>query len=155
MGCRFTAQARRDADQRRDRRDGHHGRVQHGVPRHHPADRGLDLRRPALPGLALGRLPGLRDSPCRLIAGQGTGTYSHYFYLFLDTGDVLLSILKVVVLGLLITFIHCFYGYTASGGPEGVGVASGRAIRASIVTIALADMLMTLLFWGTSTGVRV
>ncbi len=91
----------------------------------------------------------------RLIAGQGSGTYDHYFYLFLDAPDVLLSILKVVVLGLLITFIHCFYGYTASGGPEGVGVASGRAIRASIVAIAVADMLMTLLFWGTSTGVRV
>lgn len=91
----------------------------------------------------------------QLIAGQGTGTYDHYFFLFLDPGDVFLSVLKVVVLALMITFIHCFYGFTAEGGPEGVGVASGRAIRASIVTIAVADMLMTLLFWGTSTGVRI
>ena len=58
-------------------------------------------------------------------------------------------------MGLLITVIHCYYGFTATGGPEGVGVAAGRAIRASIVTIAISDMLMTLLFWGTSTGIKV
>lgn len=90
-----------------------------------------------------------------LLAGQGAGTYDHYFFLFLDPPDVFLSILKVVVMGLLVAFIHCYYGYTASGGPEGVGVAAGRAIRASIVTIAVADMLMTLLFWGATTGIRV
>lgn len=89
------------------------------------------------------------------LAGQGSGTYQHYFYLFLEPRDVYLSVLKVVVMGLLITVIHCYYGFTATGGPEGVGVAAGRAIRASIVTIAISDMLMTLLFWGTSTGIKV
>jgi phospholipid/cholesterol/gamma-HCH transport system permease protein len=88
-------------------------------------------------------------------AHQGSGTYLHYFYLFLDRRDVYYSVLKVVVFCVLITFIHCYYGFTVTGGPEGVGRAAGRAIRASIVSIAISDMLMTLLFWGVSTPIRV
>jgi phospholipid/cholesterol/gamma-HCH transport system permease protein len=89
------------------------------------------------------------------IAHQGTGTYLHYFYLFLDKRDVLYSALKVVVFTILVTLLHCYYGFTAQGGPEGVGRAAGRAIRASIVAIAVSDMLMTLLFWGVTTPVKV
>ena len=34
---------------------------------------------------------------------------------------------------MLVMLIHCYYGYHASGGPAGVGVAVGRAVRTSIV----------------------
>ena len=89
------------------------------------------------------------------IAHQGTGTYLHYFYLFLYRKDVFYSVLKVVIFCILVTIIHCYYGYNATGGPEGVGRAAGRAIRASVVAISVSDMLMTLLFWGISTPVKV
>ena len=89
------------------------------------------------------------------VGHQGAGTYQHYFHEFLTGKDVLLSVLKVVVFAILITSIHCYYGYNAQGGPEGVGRAAGRAIRASVVSIAVSDMLMTILFWGTSSGVKV
>jgi phospholipid/cholesterol/gamma-HCH transport system permease protein len=90
-----------------------------------------------------------------LVAHQGSGTYLHYFHEFLSFKDIALSVVKVIVFAVLVTVIHCYYGFTASGGPEGVGKAAGRAIRASIVTIAFADMLMTILFWGTSSGLKV
>jgi phospholipid/cholesterol/gamma-HCH transport system permease protein len=89
------------------------------------------------------------------VAHQGSGTYLHYFHLFLTAKDVILSVVKVIFFAVMITIVHCYYGYTAEGGPEGVGRAAGRAIRASIVLIAISDMLMTLLFWGTSSGVKV
>ena len=38
-------------------------------------------------------------------------------------------------------------------GPEGVGVASGRAIRASLVAIASADMVLTIAMWGIDTDI--
>jgi phospholipid/cholesterol/gamma-HCH transport system permease protein len=89
------------------------------------------------------------------ISKQGAGTYLHYFYLFLSHKDVLLSVVKVIVFCFMITIVHCYYGYNATGGPEGVGRAAGRAIRASVVLVSILDMLMTFLFWGLSTPFRV
>ncbi len=89
-----------------------------------------------------------------IVAHQGGGTYSHYFHAFLTARDVFLSMTKVWVFVVLVTISHCYYGYTVRGGPEEVGRAAGRAIRASIVVIALSDMLMTLAFWGTSSGIK-
>ncbi|MGV7942473.1 ABC transporter permease, partial [Mycobacterium kansasii] len=50
---------------------------------------------------------------------------------------------------------HSYQGFYATGGPEGVGVAAGRAIRASLVAVVSLDMLMTLLFWGFDSGMRI
>jgi phospholipid/cholesterol/gamma-HCH transport system permease protein len=55
----------------------------------------------------------------------------------------------------MVILIHCFYGYRASGGPAGVGVAVGRAVRASIVVINVVDFFMSLAIWGATTTVRV
>ena len=88
-------------------------------------------------------------------SGQGAGTYVHYFQQFMLSTDVLFSFLKVVVFVLLTTFIQCYYGYFASGGPEGVGVAAGHAIRLSIITIVFANLILTLVFWGTTAGIQI
>src|SRR5947208_3706691 len=68
-----------------------------------------------------------------------SGTYAHYFHLFLPPIDVFYSLIKAVVFAIVVTLIHCYYGYNASGGPAGVGVASGRALRTSIVTIVVLN----------------
>lgn len=90
-----------------------------------------------------------------LINGLPGGTYDHYFDLFLPVSDVLLSYLKVIVFATVIILIHCHYGYSAKGGPAGVGVAVGRAVRLSIVSTAVLDFFLTLVMFGTSTSVRV
>jgi phospholipid/cholesterol/gamma-HCH transport system permease protein len=87
--------------------------------------------------------------------GQSKGTYDHYFHMFLPPGDVLWSFGKVLVFAVVIIGIHCYYGYTASGGPAGVGVAVGRAVRTSIVAINVVDFFLSLAIWGTSTSVRI
>jgi len=85
--------------------------------------------------------------------GQSMGTYLHYFTLFLRPMDVVYSVIKVIIFTIIITIVHTYYGYNASGGPAGVGRATARAIRASTVMIAVTDVLMTMLFWGLH-GVR-
>ena len=87
--------------------------------------------------------------------GQSTGSYDHYFNLFLPPQDVLYSFAKVLVFAFVLILIHCYYGFHASGGPAGVGVAVGRAVRAAIVTIAVLDFFLSLAIWGTTTTVRV
>jgi phospholipid/cholesterol/gamma-HCH transport system permease protein len=83
------------------------------------------------------------------------GTYDHYFDLFLPVSDVLYSYLKVIVFAIVIILIHCHYGYTARGGPAGVGIAVGRSVRLSIVSTAILDFFLTLVLFGTETSVRV
>ena len=84
---------------------------------------------------------------------QSLGTYDHYFREFLHPVDILYSIIKVLVFTAFIVVVHTYYGYTAAGGPEGVGVAAARAIRTTTVLIASTDVLLTMLFWGLH-GVR-
>ena len=43
---------------------------------------------------------------------------------------------------------HCYYGYFASGGPVGVGEAVGRAMRASLVAMALVVLFVALALYG-------
>ncbi|MFL6130215.1 MAG: MlaE family ABC transporter permease [Mycobacteriales bacterium] len=87
--------------------------------------------------------------------GQSAGTYDHYFRLFLPAGDVMWSFGKVLVFSVVIVLTHCYYGYRASGGPAGVGVAVGRAVRTSIVAINLVDFFLSLAIWGATTTVRI
>lgn len=86
--------------------------------------------------------------------GQSGGTYDHYFGQFLSGRDLAISTLKILTFTLLVALIHCWYGFMAAGGPAGVGEATGRAIRASIVTVIVMDMFFTLFFYGTDPGVR-
>ena len=67
----------------------------------------------------------------------------------------LLGLATVLVFAVTVILIHCYYGFHASGGPAGVGVAVGRAVRAAIVTIAVLDFFLSLAIWGTTTTVRV
>jgi phospholipid/cholesterol/gamma-HCH transport system permease protein len=84
-----------------------------------------------------------------------TGTYAHYFHLFLPPIDIFYSLVKAVVFAFLVVLIHCYFGYNTSGGPAGVGVASGRAIRASIVTVVVVNLFLSLFMWGGHETVKI
>src|SRR5437660_1331205 len=87
--------------------------------------------------------------------GLSKGIYNHYFHLYLPFIDVMYSLAKACVFAVAVTLIHCYYGFYASGGPEGVGVAVGRAIRLSIVTVVVLNLIMSLVFRGGGNTVRV
>jgi phospholipid/cholesterol/gamma-HCH transport system permease protein len=84
-----------------------------------------------------------------------TGTYAHYFHLFLPPIDIFYSLIKAVIFAILVVLIHCYFGYNATGGPAGVGTASGRAIRASIVTIVVVNLFLSLVMWGGHETVKI
>jgi phospholipid/cholesterol/gamma-HCH transport system permease protein len=87
--------------------------------------------------------------------GQSEGTYDHYFNQFLPPEDVGWSFLKVGVFAVVIILTHCYYGYRAGGGPAGVGLAVGRAVRFSIVAVNIIDLFLSLAIWGSTTTVRI
>lgn len=80
--------------------------------------------------------------------GQAAGTFDHYFRTFLIPGDLLLSVLKVIIMALIVMSVCCYYGYTASGGPAGVGRAVGLAVRTSLIAVMIVDLAFGLAFWG-------
>lgn len=84
----------------------------------------------------------------RVFHNQPGGTYQHYFVQFLPASDIAYSLIKATVFCVIVTLIHCYYGYFATGGPVGVGLASGRAVRASLVAIMLLDFITTVALWG-------
>ena len=84
------------------------------------------------------------------VYGQSTGVYDHYFHTFLDPIDLLWSFVSAFVMAVAVMLIHTYYGYTAHGGPAGVGEAVGRAVRASLVTVVLVTLMVSLSVYGQS-----
>ena len=85
--------------------------------------------------------------------GASPGLYDYYFSLYLPPVDVLYSLLKVVVFAIQVGLIHGYFGYHATGGPAGVGRAVGIAIRITIITVVITNLLLSYVFWGSTTTV--
>lgn len=85
-----------------------------------------------------------------VIYGQSRGVYDHYFTTFLNPMDLLWSCFIAVVMAVGIMLVHTYYGFTARGGPAGVGEAVGRAVRASLLTAVFIVLGLTLAIYGQS-----
>ena len=85
-----------------------------------------------------------------VIYGQGSGVYDHYFNTFLNPTDLIWSFFQVVAIAVVIMLVHTYYGYTATGGPAGVGEAVGRAVRTSMVVAAIEIIFISLAVYGQS-----
>jgi len=87
-----------------------------------------------------------------VIYGQSAGVYEHYFNTFLYPMSLVWSFLLAVSTAVVIMLVHTYYGYTASGGPAGVGEAVGRAVRTSLVSSGVLTVLISLAIYGQSGG---
>jgi len=84
------------------------------------------------------------------VYGQSTGVYDHYFNTFLNPTDLIWSFLQAVVMAIVIMLVHTYYGFTASGGPAGVGEAVGRSVRTSLIAAAFVVVFLSLAIYGQS-----
>lgn len=89
-----------------------------------------------------------------VVYGQPSGVYDHYFNTFLSTTDLVWSFVQTISMIVVVMLICTYYGFTASGGPAGVGEAVGRAVRASMVVGALVLVAVTLAVYGQSGNFR-
>lgn len=85
-----------------------------------------------------------------IIYGQSSGVYDHYFNTFLNPTDIIWSFFQAVVMAVVIMLVHTYYGFTASGGPAGVGEAVGRAVRTSMISAVLVVLFVSLAVYGQS-----
>lgn len=89
-----------------------------------------------------------------LSGGLSSGSFEHYFRLVLSGTDIAYSVLKAEIFVVITSTIQCYYGYFATGGPQGVGIAAGRAMRASISVMIIANLVLTVGLWGIGSGAR-
>jgi phospholipid/cholesterol/gamma-HCH transport system permease protein len=104
--------------------------------------------------------------PFMYLAGIGAGFFASYlavvqqigevssggfflvFWMFQNPPDLLFSVIKAMTMATVIVLVGCYYGYTASGGPVGVGTATAKSMVLNIVLVHLIGMLGTQIFWG-------
>lgn len=89
-----------------------------------------------------------------IISGGSMGGYLHYFGLMLSGTEIFYSIIKCVIFVAIASVLQCYYGFYAGGGPEGVGVAAGHAMRAAITVVVIVNMLLTMAMFSLSAGAR-
>lgn len=64
--------------------------------------------------------------------------------------DLLYALIWAVLLSTLVVLVGCFYGYTASGGPVGVGRNTAKSMMVNMIIVSGAAAILYQLFFGTS-----
>lgn len=84
------------------------------------------------------------------INSQSPGLYDHYFDTFLIPTDLLWSFLQAIIMSVAVMLVHTNYGFNAAGGPVGVGIAVGQAVRTSLVVVVVITLFVSLAVYGGS-----
>jgi phospholipid/cholesterol/gamma-HCH transport system permease protein len=82
------------------------------------------------------------------VGDVSSGGYLLIFWMYQSPTDLFFSLIKGMVMATTIILVGCYYGYTASGGPVGVGTATAQSMVVNIVMVHIIGMLGTVVFWG-------
>jgi len=84
------------------------------------------------------------------VGDVSSGGYLLIFWMFQSPPDLFFSLIKGLVMATIIVLVGCYYGYTASGGPVGVGTATAKSMVVNIIVVHIVGMLGTVIFWGSN-----
>jgi phospholipid/cholesterol/gamma-HCH transport system permease protein len=82
------------------------------------------------------------------IGEVSSGGYFLIFWMFQNPPDLLFSLMKAMAMAVVIVLVGTYYGYTASGGPVGVGTATAKSMVVNTVAVHIVGMIGTQIFWG-------
>jgi phospholipid/cholesterol/gamma-HCH transport system permease protein len=82
------------------------------------------------------------------IGEVSSGGYFLIFWMFQNPPDLIFSVVKGMAMATAIVLVGCYYGYTASGGPVGVGRATAKSMILNMVLVHLLGALGSQVFWG-------
>jgi phospholipid/cholesterol/gamma-HCH transport system permease protein len=84
------------------------------------------------------------------IGEVSSGGFFLIFWMFQNPPDLLYSLIKAMAMATFIVIVGAYYGYTAGGGPVGVGTATAKSMVLNVVGVHLVGMLGTQVFWGSN-----
>lgn len=73
--------------------------------------------------------------------------YMSSVWLWLNTRDIYISILRGFVFGIIIPLVCATQGYQTSGGAKNVGISTTKAAIKTTVFLLMADLIITFLFY--------
>ena len=80
------------------------------------------------------------------------GTYWEEVITWVDFNDVMHGLIKSFFFGMIIVTTSCYMGFTCSGGAEGVGRSTTRAVVVSMVLILVGDYFLSALLVALGIG---
>jgi phospholipid/cholesterol/gamma-HCH transport system permease protein len=81
------------------------------------------------------------------LMGANPVIYQQETFHFLDLNDLWSGLIKAAIFGLILTLTGCVRGYYTTGGAEGVGRATTRAVVSASLIILLTDFFLTRLLF--------
>jgi phospholipid/cholesterol/gamma-HCH transport system permease protein len=73
--------------------------------------------------------------------------YFHEGLVSLKMAEFVVGVVKTVFFGFLIANTACYYGLKTTGGTQGVGQSTTRAVVTSSILIVIYDFVLTKVFW--------
>jgi phospholipid/cholesterol/gamma-HCH transport system permease protein len=84
------------------------------------------------------------------VGETSSGGYLLTFWMYQNPPDMFFSTIKGMAMATVIVLVGLYYGYTAKGGPVGVGTATAKSMALNTVMVHVIGMLGTQIFWGTT-----
>ncbi len=82
-----------------------------------------------------------------VLMGANSVTYMQVSFQYMDLNDLLSGLIKASVFGLLIATIGCQKGFFTTGGAEGVGRSTTRAVVLASIAVLVSDFFLTKLLF--------
>jgi phospholipid/cholesterol/gamma-HCH transport system permease protein len=82
-----------------------------------------------------------------VLSGANPVTYMDNTFQFMDLNDFLSGVVKAAVFGLLVAVVGCQKGYYTTGGAEGVGRSTTKAVVLASIAILISDFFLTKLLF--------
>ncbi len=79
--------------------------------------------------------------------GLHPNRYISSVWLWINTRDIYISLLKGFIFGIIIPLVCATQGYETTGGAKGVGISTTKAAILSTVYLLMADLIVTFIFY--------
>jgi phospholipid/cholesterol/gamma-HCH transport system permease protein len=76
------------------------------------------------------------------------GGFDYFLFLFQNTGDVIIAVSWATTVGMVIVAVATYFGFTATGGPVGVGRNTAQSMLVNLVLVSVLGMILIQLFYG-------
>jgi len=85
-----------------------------------------------------------------LLETVSRGGFDDINYLFQGPREFAVAVLWASSVALGVTVVACYFGFTATGGPVGVGLATARSMLVNLIFISISAMTFAQAFYGQS-----